>query len=77
MCSNFCRMKLLWIGDFHKFCFYIYFCVSPFNPNFIYSFIAINFVCLWIKAMREKSEGTAMLLNDPCSFDSYFGKSLT
>ena len=26
-----------------------------------------------MKSIREESEGTAVLLDDPCSFDSHFG----
>ena len=40
--------------------------------TFIKPFIVIDFVCLQTKVIKEKSEGTAVLLDNSCSFDSHF-----
>ena len=50
------------------------FCRSPFNSYFLPVFsVGINFICLWMKAINEKSKCAAVLLNDLVSFDGHFG----
>ena len=75
MCSNFSRMKLSWIINFHNFtCFY--FCGSPLNQNrslFCFFFIDKSLFADEIKTIRVKRVGTAVLINDPFCLDGLFG----